>query len=223
MLRHPVTYVLVAFLFHLSMSVSQDILTVGATSLPQSLQQTPPPPPAPPSPIKPCDRIRPEELPEECTCRDDTLGPHSLVIECLKPFVNAFMNDTIGIKLVVEPCNALGSSISLDITDTAHNIDYPISRIRAGEQQIYPIPGLSVVVPQLGHVGIDAVVFIAGNPDLLLLKVGLDACLAVRTNYICAESLPYLSDLFPWWVLSGTYTFGDMCNNYTEPIAVLAL
>jgi len=180
-------------------------------------QQDQPPPPSPSA----CDRIHPEELPEECTCREGH-GPHSLVIECLKPFNNTFFNDTIGLKLVVEPCNELGSSVSLEVTDTKHNIDFPISRIRAGENKIIPIPGLSVMVPEVGHVGIDAVVYIAGNPDLLLLKVGLDACLAVRHRFVCAESLPYLNGTLPWWVLSGTYRFGDMCNSTSPTAAVIS-
>jgi len=173
-----------------------------------SYETTTPPPPI-------CDRIQP--LPEECACREGS-GPHSLVVECLKHFNGTFFNDTIGLKLVVEPCSELGSSVSLDITDVNYNIDYPIEKITAGESKIIPIPGLSIVVPQLGHLGIDAVVYIAGNPDLLILKVGLDACLAVRSKFVCAESLPGLDTAFPWWVMNGTYHFGDMCNS-TAPTA----
>jgi len=171
-----------------------------------------------------CDRIHPENLPDECECRDGN-GPHSLVVECLKHFNGTFFNDTIGIKLVVEPCNENGSSVSLDITDVNHNIDFPIERITAGEQKIIPLPGLSVVVPQLGHLGIDAVVAIAGNPDRLFLKVGLDACLVVRERFICAESLPYLDTAFPWWIMNGTYHFGDFCNstNITTTGAAISL
>lgn len=162
-----------------------------------------------------CDVINPEDLPEECKCRDGD-SPLSLVIECLKPFDSELFNDTVGLKLTVEPCNEQGSSVSLDITDLERGIDYPISQIRAGEQQIYPIPGLSIAVPQIGHFGVDAVVEIEGNPDKLTIQVGLDACIAVRSKFVCAEVVPGLKDILPWWVLNGTYTFGNMCSNITE-------
>ena len=135
------------------------------------------------------------------------------MVKCLKHFNGTFFNDTIGLKLVVEPCNERGSSVSLDVTDVNHNIDFPIEQIRAGEQKIIPIPGLSVMVPQLGHLGVDVVVDIAGNPDQLMLQVGLDACLVVRSRNICAESLPGLDTAFPWWVMNGTYHFGDLCDS----------
>jgi hypothetical protein len=168
-----------------------------------------------------CERIHPEELPEECTCLDNTAGPFSLVIACLKPFDSPLFNDTVGIKLVVEPCNEEGSSISIDITDVEKNIDYPISQIHAGEKEIYPIPGLSIGVPLIGHVGVDAVVSIAGNPDKLTLNVGLDACIVVRHKYVCAEVLPGLGEFLPWWVLNGTYTFGDICSTNTTAATAL--
>ena len=167
-----------------------------------------------PDPSSACDYIHPENLPQECSCRQGN-GPHSLVVECLKTFNGTFFSDTIGLKLVVEPCDELGSSVSLDVTDANYNIDYPIERIVAGEQKIFPIPGLSFMVPELGHVGVDVVVYIAGNPDQLLLQVGLDACVAVRSKFVCAESLPYLDTTFPWWVMNGTYHFGDLCAGTT--------
>ena len=165
-------------------------------------------------PSSACDYIHPENLPQECSCRQG-VGPHSLVVECLKHFDGTLFNDTIGLKLVVEPCDEHGSSVSLDVTDVNHNIDYPIERVVAGERKIFPVPGLSIMVPQLGHAGIDVVVYIAGNPDQLVLQIGLDACLAVRSSFVCAESLPYLDTAFPWWVMNGTYHFGDLCDGTT--------
>lgn len=159
-----------------------------------------------------CERIHPEELPEECSCYEKPHEPLSLVIECLKPFNSSLFNDTIGVRLTVDPCNEFGSSISLDITEENHHIDYVIQNIQAGEEKNFPIPGVSIVVPGIGHVGLDAAVLIFGNPDQLTLKVGLNACMVVRTHEVCASSIPGLNTIFPWWILSGTYSFGDVCN-----------
>ena len=105
--------------------------------------------------ISMCERIHPEDLPAECLCREKP--PLGLLVECLKVFNSTFFNDTIGLKIDLDPCNPEGSSCSIDVTERNNNIDYPIERIRAGEEQDFPIPGLAVVVPGLGHVGMDVV------------------------------------------------------------------
>jgi hypothetical protein len=136
-----------------------------------------------------------------------------VVVECEKTFTSRYFNDTIGMKINVDPCNELGSSISLDITEKEHNIDYIIAGIRAGEEKNFPIPGLSIVVPRIGHLGVDAAVLIAGNPDSLTLKVGLNACAVLGQKNLCASSIPGLNKVLPWWVLRGVYHFGDICNS----------
>ena len=157
-----------------------------------------------------CERIHPEDLPDECTCSEP--HPLSLVVECLKPFNSMYFNDTIGMRIVLDPCDEQGSSISLDITEADHNIEYMIAGIRAGEEKNIPIPGLSIIVPTIGHVGVDAAVLIMGTVDQLTLKVGLNACAVVRQKTVCASAIPGLHTILPWWVLSGTYHFGDLCN-----------
>ena len=164
-----------------------------------------------------CDAIHPEDLPEECTCREP--GPLSLVIECDKEFNSMYLNDTIGIKIDLDPCNELGSSMSLDITERNHDIEYTIAGIQAGEEKNIPIPGLSIAVPTIGHMGVDAVVLIAGNPDKLILKVGLNACAVLGQHDVCASSVPGLNTILPWYVLSGTYSFGNVC----DPNATVAI
>lgn len=161
-----------------------------------------------------CERIHPEELPEECWCRD--LGSLGLVIECDKHFENELLNDTIGMVITIDPCNAEGSSVSLDISEQKHHIDYEIAGLRAGEEKNIPIPGWSIIVPSVGHVGVDAAVLIYGNPDSLTLKIGLNACVALASKQVCASSIPILNRVLPWYVLSGTYSFGDICGNSTN-------
>jgi hypothetical protein len=157
-----------------------------------------------------CERIHPEDLPDECSCSEP--HPLSLVIECTKPFDSMYFNDTIGMKIVIDPCDEQGSSMSLDVTEKEHHIDYKIAGLRAGEEKEIPIPGLSVIVPGLGSLGVDAAVLIMGNVDQLTMKVGLNACAVIRHKNICASSIPGLHTILPWWVLYGTYSFGDLCN-----------
>jgi len=159
-----------------------------------------------------CEHIHPEELPEECFCREP--GPFSLVIECLKTFNSTYFNDTIGMKIDLDPCNDEGAKLSMDITEAQHGIDYPIAGIRAGESKNIPIPGFAMIVPGIGNVGLDAAVLIVGNPDMLRLKIGLNACAILSTDHqVCASSIPGFSNVLPWYVLKGTYSFGDVCES----------
>ena len=158
-----------------------------------------------------CEIVESHELPEECSCRQpDRFG---VVVECLKKFNSTYFNDTIGMKINIDPCNSDGSRISIDITERDHNIDYAIVGIRAGEAKNYPIPGCAIIVPYVGHLGLDAAVLVYGNPDQLTLKVGLNACAVINDHDLCASSIPGLNQILPWYVLSGTYSFGDYCNS----------
>jgi hypothetical protein len=159
-----------------------------------------------------CAHIRPNELPQECSCSEPS--PFSLVIQCLKTFNSTYFNDTIGMKINVDPCNKDGSRVELEITEKQHDIDYPITGIRSGIANMIPIPGLSIAVPTVGHVGLDAAILFTGNPDSLTLKIGLDACIELpTTSLLCASKIPGIHKVLPWYVLSGTYSFGDICAN----------
>ena len=115
-------------------------------------------------------------------------------------------------KIVILPCDPDGASVSIDVTERDHDIDYPISGIRAGEEKDYPIPGLAIIVPGLGHLGLDVAVMVTSNLDSLTLKIGLNACVALATKTVCASSIPGLNTILPWFVLSGTYKFSDICD-----------
>ena len=160
-----------------------------------------------------CERIHPEDLPEECSC--DEKPPLGLIVQCLKVFNSTYFNDTIGMTIDIDPCNPDGSSVSVYVTELDHHINYVIASVRAGEEKDFPIPGLSIIVPGIGHVGVDVAILIAGNPDMLILKVGLNACAVLPHRTICASSIPGLNNIFPWWVLAGSYHFGDICENNT--------
>lgn len=162
-----------------------------------------------------CDRLHPEELPQECICRE--AGNLHVVVDCIKPFNSTFFNDTIGMSMDIDICNESGSSVTVDVTEKNHHIDFPIEAIRAGEEKNIPIPGLSIIVPAIGSFGVDATVLIAGNPDHLTMKIGLNACLSAgHHREICASSIPGLNTIFPFYFINGTYSFGHVCDTDNE-------
>lgn len=72
-----------------------------------------------------------------------------------------------------------------------------------------------MIVPGIGNVGLDVAVLIAGNPDMLRLKIGLNACAQLSTDHqMCASSIPGVSSILPWYILKGTYSFGDVCSRF---------
>lgn len=167
-----------------------------------------------------CDLIHQDDLPAECSCTEP--DPFGLVIQCLKHFESTFFNDTIGMKINLDPCNPSGSSVSVDVTEEEHNVDITIVGVRAGEEQNFPIPGLSIAVPTIGHMGVDVAVLIYGNPDRLSVKVGLNACVvAGQQHQFCASGVPGLSRILPWYVLKGTYEFSSLCNNTNTTTTLL--
>ena len=162
-----------------------------------------------------CDRLHPEELPQECICRE--AGNLHVVVDCIKPFNSTYFNDTIGMSMDIDICNENGSSVTVDVTEKKHHIDFPIEAIRAGEEKNIPIPGLSIIVPAIGSFGVDATVLILGNPDHLTMKIGLNACLSAgHHREICASSIPGLNAIFPFYFINGTYSFGHVCDKSVE-------
>lgn len=168
-----------------------------------------------------CDRFQ-GDLPDECDC---AVHPHHrLVIDCLHHFNTTSMflaNDTVGLRMDLDICNPQGSQLDLAVVEQRHNLTYVVAGITAGEERNFPIPGWSFIVPGLGHVGMDVAVYIAGNPDQLTLQVGLNACAVVvgpqgQTHTVCADRIPGLSNVLPWYVLSGSYSFGDWCEQVQE-------
>mmetsp|Transcript_3602 Transcript_3602/g.5461 ORF Transcript_3602/g.5461 Transcript_3602/m.5461 type:complete len:199 (+) Transcript_3602:142-738(+) len=168
-----------------------------------------------------CDRLDPEKIPPECTCEE--AGNFHIVVDCTKSFDSDYLNNTIGMKVDLDVCNSKGSSVTLDVTEQNHQIDFPIETVRAGEAKKFPIPGVSVIFPGAGSLGLDAAVLIAGNPDMLILKIGLDTCLHVHTHEICASSVPGLNTVLPWYILGGTYSFGNICGHDSNGTAVTAI
>jgi hypothetical protein len=66
-------------------------------------------------------------------------------VECKRVFDSKMYNDTLEIKLFFTPCDAHGSSISLD------NLDYKVENICAGDEVNLPIPGVLGMDKSLSH------------------------------------------------------------------------
>jgi len=141
-------------------------------------------------------------LPSFCTCQDKSLGG---IAQCQ---VNMLNLDTVGLKMDIEPC-ADPAHVNLDVTEADLGIDYPITGLTAGEDEDIPIPGLSINIPVVGDAGVNAVVDLDGNVDQFTMDLGLDACAEVMGYQQCGSKLT--SEL-PVWVLQGTFSFGDMCE-----------
>ena len=45
------------------------------------------------------------------------------------------------------------------------------------------------------------------------MKVGLNACVKVGKKTECASNIPILDDFLPIYLLSGSYSFGHICNS----------
>jgi hypothetical protein len=166
-----------------------------------------------------CERLY--DIPEECDCTEP--APMSAVIACTKTFRHEYFNDTIGMAVNLLPCDPEGAKLTVDTTELKHGIDYTVAGVKAGETKNFPIPGLSIIVPTIGHLGVDVSVYIGGNIDSLRLKVGLNACAVLGDDHsVCASSVPGLNQILPFWVLKGTYSFGNVCNA-TSTMAAAAL
>jgi hypothetical protein len=151
-------------------------------------------------------------LPSFCTC-DDLYAQSELRVECDVPLFapRLGLNDTVGVISDVRPC-ADPSRIDIRVTERNHNVNVTLPVVAAGTDKMYPIPGLSVAVPGLGHAGIDIDVRLEGNPDKLGIKLGINACLEVGSRQVCGSSLPGVGTVLPVWLLSGNYTFGHVCR-----------
>jgi hypothetical protein len=164
-----------------------------------------------------CERLY--DIPKECVCTEP--APVSAVIACTKTFRHEYFNDTIGMAVNLLPCDPEGAKLTVDITELKYGIDYTVAGVKAGETKNFPIPGLSIIVPTVGHLGVDVSVYIGGNIDSLRLKVGLNACAVLGDDHsVCASSVPGLNQILPFWVLKGTYSFGNVCNSTTTVAAL---
>jgi hypothetical protein len=95
-----------------------------------------------------------------------------------------------------------------DVSDTKFGINYPISDLVAGINKRIPIPYLSLSVPELGNLGVDAVVNLSGNLNAFSIKLGLDACGKILIKTECGSDL---TKKLPVWILDKAFDFAGAC------------
>jgi hypothetical protein len=136
--------------------------------------------------------------------------------------VDFFDLDTIGLDLNLSPC-VNPASATLSVTDTKFNIHHELAGLHAGKALQWPIPGLSLSLPDVGEVGVVVDFNIEGNIAELDLSVGLDACGKIVHVGICGSRL-HIG--LPLNILSHTFNFSQACDNdamFQEPLELDAV
>lgn len=154
-----------------------------------------------------CGEIQPH-LPNHCSCTSLQLGAK---VGCTIDFLDV---DTIGLTATLDLCDDPASA-DIRVNDTKLHIDHELAGLTAGKAIDVPIPGLSLAIPKLGSVGVNAVFDIEGDLAELDVKIGIDACADVLHHELCGEKLTHK---LPIYVLDHTFDFGSLCANATTMI-----
>ena len=151
-----------------------------------------------------CGVLEPD-LPSFCGCVD---APYGGTLNCTVAITAGGVTlDTVVVVLDLQPC-ALPMYFSFEVTEAAAGVDYKYE-ITAGEEEMVPVPYLSVAIPGLGEAGVFMIVDIDGNIDALTIDIGVDACVDTFGLLTCASTVDPVD--FPIWLLEATYDFGDVC------------
>jgi len=149
-----------------------------------------------------CSFIQPK-LPSYCTCQNG--DAHSALIAC---DVNFFGVSDIQLAARLTPCS-VPATISFEVIEKLLHIDFKIASLRAGVDEEIPVPGLALIVPGVGDVGIHVLVGLKGDASDLDVKIGVDACGEALHLKKCGRDL---IPLLPIYILSHSFNFGDMCK-----------
>ena len=149
-------------------------------------------------------------LPSECTCTELQYGAN---LACT---VNFFSEDTITIQGTLQLCKNPAEA-NIVISDTKFGIHHTLAGLTAGKAIDWPIPGLSLDIPDIGSVGVNAVFDIEGDLSNLDIKLGLDACGTVVGKSVCGSDL---TDKLPIYVLDGSFDFDDLCKQRQQATTV---
>eukprot|EP00931_Biecheleriopsis_adriatica_P080892 TRINITY_DN54236_c0_g1_i1.p1 TRINITY_DN54236_c0_g1~~TRINITY_DN54236_c0_g1_i1.p1 ORF type:complete len:205 (-),score=45.86 TRINITY_DN54236_c0_g1_i1:90-638(-) len=144
-----------------------------------------------------------KDLPENCNCSGLPFGGS---VRCK---VFSLKEDAIDLQFDLAPCEP-PAHVDVKVTEAKHGVNFTVANVAAGEERDIPVPALALDIPKIGNVGLDVSVDIEGNLDSMTLKVGLNACAAILGHKVCGSKL---TEHLPFWVLHGTYHFGDFCKS----------
>ena len=108
------------------------------------------------------------------------------------------------------------ASVSLEVTEAYYKIDYLVGNFTAGVNEDIPIPGLSLEIPLVGDVGVNAIVQVDGDASEFDFNLGLDGCMTIEEKTVCGGDL---TRYLPIWVLNGTVALSDLCSSTVKPMA----
>jgi hypothetical protein len=154
-----------------------------------------------------------DDLPSECACKDKDLGGS---VNCNVKVEK----DAIGVQLDVMPCDPEAAHVDIAVTEATHNISWQVAGVKAGDEENYPIPGLSVDIPKVGSVGLDLSAEVDGDLDNLRMEIGFNACAKLLGHEVCGSELT--SDL-PLWLIKGSYRFGNLCKELRKEAASIVV
>ena len=144
-------------------------------------------------------------LPSECSCSEQQYGAS---VGCA---VDLFGQDTVGIYADLSLCSAPATADVL-INDTKFHVSKELAGLHAGEAIDFPVPGLSVDIPEIGSVGLDLAFDIEGDLAEMEIKLGLDACGKVLGEKVCGSDL---WNKLPLEVIDHTFNFDSLCKQAT--------
>jgi hypothetical protein len=123
---------------------------------------------------------------------------------------------TLHFQATLLPC-INPASVSLEVTEADYKIDYLVGNFSAGvNEDDIPIPGLSLDIPFVGSVGVNAIVQVDGDASEFDFNLGLDGCMSVLGKTVCGSEL---TSYLPIWVLNGTITLSDLCSSTASNVA----
>jgi len=131
--------------------------------------------------------------------------------------INFLDVDTIGLTASLDLCDDPASA-DIRVNDTKFGIDHELAGLTAGKAVDVPIPGLSLTIPKIGSVGVNAVFDIEGDLEELDIKLGIDACGKILGHDLCGARLTHK---LPIYVLDHTFNFGSLCKQALEELLIV--
>ena len=113
----------------------------------------------------------------------------------------------IFVQATILPC-INPASVALEVTEAYYKIDYLVGKFSAGVNEDIPIPGLSLDIPLVGEVGVNAIVQVDGDASEFDFNLGLDGCMSIAEKTVCGGDL---TSYLPVWILNATITLSDLC------------
>uniref|UniRef100_A0A7S1AWH8 Secreted protein n=1 Tax=Noctiluca scintillans TaxID=2966 RepID=A0A7S1AWH8_NOCSC len=142
-------------------------------------------------------------LPPRCNCSSEAL---TATLTCRVVMLGT---DEVDIKADLFPCASV-AHVDVVIMEQNHSQNLSIVDVRANEKKRVAVPGLSVKVPHIGNIGVQATVELSGGLRDMSLEVGLDACGVVRGHAFCGSEV---TTKLPVTVIKAHHDLTGFCDD----------